>query len=386
MKRKMALAAALAASLALAGGSAIAEGLEFDFKGIALNWAVPGVSGLPVPTGADLQFGLPVADIAGQPLTLVARIKGGWEDGRILRNALTGDPCNEPGKFDGVYRYYMPNFQWALGATQGLIQKDKGNLVEAFAFYRGRYDVYQSSLGTGVFEDMGGINGTSFLAGAAYDSTASDSRRVKTGAFAEASFEYGPGALNTGAGGKALDFWRVDLKAKGFYPLMSEGQASNDGLNLFSLYLAGFGSVDYAGGKNVPIWVMQSFGGRDLRGSLGDCVRGYPSNSYDSAFKAVANGELRALLPALAGQAWLVPMAYAFCDLGYYGGFAGASSSWKDASGFIASTGAGINFNLLDFVNVGAYAGWKVPAGSNLYAVYTAEGNFFWNFQFLLHF
>jgi hypothetical protein len=37
-------------------------------------------------------------------------------------------------------------------------------------------------------------------------------------------------------------------------------------------------------------------------------------------------------------------------------------------------------------VNVGAYAGWKVPAGSNLYAVYTAVGNFFWNFQFLLHF
>lgn len=373
------------AVLALAAGGLFAEGLQFDFKGIVLNWAVPGVSGLPVPTGADLQFGLPVAAIGGHPLTLVARLRGGWEDGRILRDAATGDPRTEPSDFEGAYRYYMPNFQWALGATQGILQKEKGNLVEAFAFYRGRYDVYNSSLSSGVFADMQGISGTSFLLGLAYDSTSGDSRRVKDGLFAEASVEYGPAALNVARLSDAeLGFWRVDLKARGYQPLLSMGKASDERLNLFSAYLAGFASVDCSGGDE-PIWVMQSFGGRDLRGSLGDCVRGYPTDSYDTSFKAVANGELRAIGPAIAGQAWFVPMAYAFIDLGYYNGFAGATAS-AEAGGTIASAGAGLNLNVLDFVNLGAYAGWKFPAGSSLYEVYTEDESFFWSIQFLLHF
>jgi hypothetical protein len=376
MKRSLVLTLALVLAL----GSVAAEGLAFDIKGVALNWAI--VPGLPLPTGADLQFGLPVARIGEEPLAVVARLRGGYDDRRILRDPLSGDVVGEPGDFDGAYRFHSPNFQWALGATEGLLPREGGNLLEAFLFYRGRYDIDATSLSATAFLDMKGLSGTSFLGGLAYDSTAMDSRRVYTGLFAELSAEDGPAGLNASSG---TDFWRVTLKAKGFLPL-SMGQAGDEKLSLFSLYLAGFASADYAGGDHVPIWVMQTFGGRDLRDSLGDCVRGYPSRSYDSTLKLVANGEVRAIGPALFGQAWLVPMGYAFLDAGYYSGFANDTGVNAAAKGSILSAGLGFNINVVDFVNLGLYAGLKFPGGSPLYATYTTKDAFFWDFQFLLHF
>ena len=367
--------------LALAGAGLFSEGLDFGFNGVALNSAI--LSGLPLPTGADLQLGLPVAAFGDHPLTAILRLRGGYEDLRILRDPATGEPIAEPDGFDGDYRFYSPNFQWALGVSQGIIQKDDGNLVEAFAFYRGRYDIYDSGLAATAFADMQGMFGTSLLVGVAYDSVANDSRRVYSGTFAELSAEVGPAALNTDP---ATDFWRVTLKARTYMPILSNGQGKNPDLNAFSMYLAGFASVDYAGGDSVPIWVMQSFGGRSLRGSLGDCVRGYPSASYDSSLKVVANGEIRLLGPALFNQAWLVPMAYVFADAGYYSGFANDSGMSNDDYGTIMSAGAGLNFNVLDFVNLGAYCGFKFPDGSSLYSTYTTSEDFFWSIQFLLHF
>jgi hypothetical protein len=377
MRRGIAIVVAIA--LCLAGLSA--QGFDWSIKGLALNSAI--VSGLPLPTGADLQFGLPVARLGDHPLTAVLRLRGGYEDLRILRDPATGAPISEPSDFDKAYRFHAPNFQWALGATQGIVQEGDSNLVEAFAFYRGRFDIYDTSLAALAFSDMKGIFGTSFLVGAAYNSLSMDTRRVRSGLFAELSGEYGPAALNASSG---TDFERLTFKVEGYLPLLSKGQASNEKLNGLSVYLAGFSSLDLAGGDSVPIWVMQSFGGRDLRNSLGDCVRGYPTASYDSSLKAVANGELRVLGPALFKQAWLVPMLYLFADVGYYSGFAGDSTATASASGNIMSAGAGLNFDIFDFAYVGAYCGFKFPSGSNLYSTYTTEGDFFWNIQFLLHF
>jgi hypothetical protein len=377
MRRGIAILLVLA--LCLAGLSA--QGLEFGVNGIALNSAI--VSGLPIPTGADIQFGLPVARFGDLPLTAVLRLRGGYEDLRILRDPASGAPVSEPSSFDGDYRFHAPNFQWALGATQGIVRQEGRNLVEAFAFYRGRYDVYNTGLAAIAFNDMKGLFGTSFLLGAAYDSTVRDSRRVRSGLFAELSAEYGPAAINTSP---STDFFRTTLIVKGFKPLLSQGQAADPRLNSFSIYLAGFASVDWADGSNVPIWVNQSFGGRDIRNSLGDCVRGYPTASYDASLKAVANGEIRILGPALLKQAWLVPMFYAFADTGYYSGFAGDSTATSGASGSISSAGAGLNFDIFDFAYVGAYCGFKFPQGSALYSTYTSTDAFFWNIQFLLHF
>lgn len=377
MKRSIALLAVLV----LAVGTISAEGLKFDFKGV--RWNNTFIPVIPVPTGADVELGLKLADLAPGPLDATLDLGGGYEDLRLLRNPVSGDPMAIPASFDNAERYNSPNFQWALGLRQGLVKKDDGNLVEAFLQYRGRRDWYNTTRSGSAFSDLTGILGTSFLAGVAYDSVERDSHRVYSGAYAEASGEIGPAALNTVVGGE--DFWRLDAKAKGFLPLLAMGQASDEKLNLFSVYLAGYASVDYAAGSSVPIYVEESFGGRELRDSLGSCVRGYPGMSYDSAFKAVANAEVRAVGPALFGQAWFVPVAYAFFDAGCYDGMPN-SQNHATASGAIASVGGGLAVNLFDFAYLGVVLGSKIPGSDGLYSIYADTDPFFWAVKFALHF
>ena len=146
----------------------------------------------------------------------------------------------------------------------------------------------------------------------------------------------------------------------------------------------GFLGLDYADGDNVPLWVTQSLGGRDLAGSLGSRVRGYPGDSYDSSFKIVGNIEARLLGPACFGQDWLIPALYAFFDAGYYAGFANCAVANSDA-GLIMSTGGGFNVSVLDFIYVGVCAGIKLHSGSDLYDTYLPDGkDFFWDDQDLL--
>lgn len=362
--------------IALIAAGALAEGPELSVEGVVFNFAILPI---PLPTGADLQLGLPLASPGGLPLTAVLRVRGGYEDLRLLRDEATGDPIAAPEDL-GLYYFMSPNFQWAAGLVQAIIPAEKGNLLEAFLFYRGRLDVYNPDLATSVFTDAQGILGTSILGGIGYDAVAKDSRRVRAGIGAEASAEWGPRALNSGT-----DFWRLNAQGEFYLPLLSKGRPENEGLNLFSIYLAGYLSADYAGGAEPPIWVMQSFGGRDLKESLGSRIRGFPSMSYDSSFKLVANGEIRILGPALFGQAWCIPSAYIFCDTGYYEGLAQAATK-ADARGTLSSAGLGFNLDVFDFAYIGLYGGLKFPGSDSLYATYGETQQFFWKVGFLLHF
>jgi len=371
---------ALLSLMALVSTGLVAEGLDFSFKGVAFNFALLPI---PVPTGADVQFGLPLASPGGLPLKAVLRIRGGFEDLRLLRDVFTGDPDYAPTSIADENYYMSPNFQWAAGLLQAIVPGEKENTLEAFLFYRGRFDYFLNNPSEAIFTDSRGIFGTSFLGGVGYNGVSGDSRRVKRGIGAEASAEFGPMALNTGT-----DFWRLNAKGEFYYPLVSMGKPGNEKLNLFSIYLAGFLSADYAGGTEVPIWVMQSFGGRDLRDSLGSCVRGFPTMSYDSSLKLVANGEIRILGPALFGQAWCIPSAYIFCDTGYFSGFA-QSADYSKAKGTITSAGAGFNLDIFDFAYIGLYGGLKFPGSGdslNLYNIYGETDQFFWKIGFLLHF
>lgn len=386
MKRRFLLALA---AISLAGGLLSAQGVNFTFNAVRWNNTFLPI---PVPTGADVEFSLPVAQLSPGPLAVDFRVAGGYEDWRILRDPVTGDPVAAPSSVFGSsngYRYQAPNAQWAAGLVQGLLPKDKGNLLEAFLFYRGRFDSYETSLSGSAFSDLHGVFGTSVLAGLGYDSVVRDSRRVKDGLSSELSGEWGPGALNANSV-SATDFYRLNFKVAAFKPLLSHGQVADERLNLLSVYLAGFASCDYAGGSeggaNVPIWVLQSFGGRDLRDSLGSCVRGYPSMSYDAALKTVANGEIRVVGPALFRQEWLVPVAYAFCDAGYYAGLPGASTK-SDASGVIMSSGGGFALNLVDFAYLGVVAGYLFPGQDALFGTYVpSKDRSFWAIKFALHF
>ncbi len=324
-----------------------------------------------IPSGADLSLtysGLALSPRADTLLYLLAG--GGYESGSLLRDPATGDPWSSSAEGN---TYDAPDFQWALAFIQGLSRRDDGdNLLEAFAYYRGRYDGYENELADGVFADVRGIFDNSLMGGVSYDSRVIGVHRFKQGTYAEATAEWGPGFVNEGT-----DFWRVSGQLRGFLPVYD---IPADGGNAFNAYLAGFAGVDFAGGASVPIFVSQSFGGRELRGSLGDCVRGYGWNKFDTLFKSVANAELRLLGPAL-GLDFVVPLLYAFVDAGWYSGFA-ESANYASESGFLASSGAGAAIDVADAIQLGAYAGFRMVEDR----LYYPEDAFFWGVMLFSHF
>ncbi len=320
-----------------------------------------------IPTGADFTLSYAGLDFGlGGDTLLFFKAGGGYQDKLIMRDAL-GQP------FYSEDKYNSPNFQWEAALLQGLaLRGDGDNLVELFGFYRGRFDLYQNDAPIALFEDAEGLFGSSFMAGISYDSVVTNRHKAKNGFYAELAGEWGPGFLNARS-----DFWRLSAQARSFLTLVD---LPREGGNLFNMYGALFGGVDYAGGQSVPIYVNQSFGGRNLRDSLGESVRGYERNSYDSALKAVANAELRLVGPALGIEA-IVPVLYAFADGGYYRGFTEAAS-YGDEAGFLASAGGGLAFDLFGFAQLGAFAGLKLIEDE----LYARPDGFFWSISIFLHF
>jgi len=345
--------------------------LKFGLEGVRF------LNGI-IPSGADVSLtytGIELLDAADTKLYLKAG--GGYENASLVRDPLTGDPWNSEISLDG-YEFNTPNFQWELAFIQGLSRRDDGaNLLEAFAFYRGRFDIYPNeTLSDAVFSDIEGLFGTSIMGGVSYDSVAKSRHMSKEGVYAEATAEWGPGFINT-----KTDFWRVSAQALGFLPVFD---IPTDGGNLFNIYLAGFTGIDYAAGESVPIYVNQSFGGRDLRDSVGNCVRGYGWNKYDTSFKSVINAEVRLVGPSIVLNA-IVPYLYGFVDAGYYAGFAD-SDNYSDTSGFLASTGGGIALDLVGFAQAGLVAGIRlIDDSANVNYEYNAD-SFFWGIKFSLHF
>jgi len=370
-------------ALVLSTAGLFAGDFEFLFHGVRFNFAL--LSPVPLPTGADVEFRYAIGRGDLGPTALCLRAAGGYEDKRIVRDPLSGNPIAAPTVMDNAYRYHSPNAQWDFGLLQSLVPGANGNLAEAFLLYRGRFDNYVTNLPSSHFSDMNGLLGSSVIGGIAYKGVATLPRRYKEGVAGEISFEWGPAALNRGVA--PTDFYRFDIKGQGYLPIYTAG---DDDLNLFSLYACAFGSVDYAAGAQIPIYVMQSFGGRELRTSLGGSVRGYPSKTYDAALKAVANFDIRAVGPALFEQAWFVPIVYGFYDAGYYSGLPLASAAYKDASGIIMSTGVGIAVDVLDFAFIGARAGILIPGSDGLFPIYLANvasgKTSFFSVEFLLHY
>ena len=368
MIRKYYLAIAVAAIVSVAPAFSDDGDLAPGFEGVRM------LNGF-IPTGIDLSLtytGIRLSDIGQTKLFLKAG--GGYEDTNLLRDPLTGDPSYAIADGGTGSDFNKLNFQWELAFIQGFSQRDDGeNLLEAFAFYRGRFDSYENdTLSEDVFSDMRGLFGTSVMGGVSYDTRVLSRHRSKDGLYAEASAEWGPGFLNA-----KTDFWRVSGQLRGFLPVFD---IPTDGGNLFNVYIAGFAGADYAGGTSVPIYVNQSFGGRDLRDSEGNCVRGYGSNAYDSSFKSVANAEVRLVGPAIVIDS-IVPYLYGFLDAGYYAGFAD-SSNYADATGILASAGGGIAFDIVGIAQLGVNAGFRLLDD----ALYGAAENFFWGIKVFLHF
>ncbi|MBN1241488.1 MAG: hypothetical protein JXA15_02130 [Spirochaetales bacterium] len=348
-----------------------AQELGFSFIGPRLNFTF----GFPIPSGADVELSLPVAPTARGPVAAVLALGAGFEDQYFLRDALTGAPVAPADELV----YQAANAQWDLGLRVPLLGGQDPRLLEAFAAWRGRYDHRFNDFSTTVFEDARGLFGNALLVGLAYSGSGADSRRVKSGLDAEWSLEWSPAGFSN----VEADHLRLNAQARYFMPLFSTGR---DDLNLFSAYLASFASVDWAAGTDIPLHVLQSFGGRGLRSGLGGSVRGYASKSYDAATKAVANLELRLLGPAMFELPWFMPLVYGFYDAGFYHGLP-ESAGQEDADGFIASAGGGFALDLFDFAYAGISAGVLLPGGDALFPVYVPDGEtFFFSVEFLLHF
>ena len=332
-----------------------------------------------IPTGIDVTLGCRIAPwFEGVETILQATIGGGYQGFGTFRdtdytpNFVETDTADPNGNLE----FNSPNIQWQGGIRQGIAWNpaEDRNLVEAFLFYRGRYDRYlngrhywgSSDSEIAAIEasheawqsgypgsDADGIFGNSLFAGLSYDTLHFD-RRTKAyeGTYAEASFEispYFPAVLG------ASDFWRVNLSTKTFWTLYEARPEAAK--NVFTIYAGSYFSIDYAdASRQMPLYVMQSFGGTELRKGLADSVRGFEKYSWDTQLKIVHNLDLRFTLPVLCSFRGrdLLPGLVVYFDLGY------GTSYWGEPGntpgGFIGSTGVGLFVDLLDLVYTHVYA------------------------------
>lgn len=337
--------------------------IDFQVEGLRVFWF-----GF-VPTGLDVSITWELAPLLeGRESLLFLKFGGGYEEGILYRYADGTPITSTAGIQEERLLRRRPNGQLELGPIQGLRWSEalNRNLLESFLLYRGRYayyyDAYQVTpylFQSSEFTDSAGLFGNSLLAGLSYDSSVRNGHRVPRGIYAEGSAEWGPRWLGNSLYGTS-DFYRFNLQARGYLPVFD--LAPDRRLNLLAAYLGAMAAVDYSGGAEVPIYVMQSFGGRELRDGLAGSVRGFEARAYDTQFKGVINLEARLNGPAWGHPAFM-PIAFLFLDAGAYaGGYSNLpeGSSFAREAGFLASLGTGAAIDVFGLARISATLGFPL--------------------------
>lgn len=226
--RKNALAwMILAAGLALAGApksDADGAGTPADAQGL---WTFDPILRL---IGADLGVGyrgLPL--IPGDQTTLWVYGGGGYEGEHTYRdqNGALLSP-GQIGSAAGPLANADPTFNrleaaWRLGIEQGFAwnPRTSTSLLEAFFFYRGRYDVNQYAAG-GLMSMVAAPDRDSsllntFQLGFGYDDLLTSRHRTRDGTSAELTAEWGPPWLFNTIQGQS-DFLRFNGTFTWFFP------------------------------------------------------------------------------------------------------------------------------------------------------------------------
>lgn len=252
--------------------------------------------------------------------------------------------------------YSRFDLQWQAGVQQGIAPRSdtSDDLAVVFFSYKGRYKLPTEDGSLYFASGLPGTGGSllgSVHAGLAYsDVRDSDSTATRRGTRAEFVLQWGPPFLHNTVLGSA-DFTRMSLSARSYWPLFESAGTGN--LNRFSLYWASFAAVDWATGPDVPMAVRSSFGTRSERPGTGGSVRGYESGRYDATFKAVANTELRANLPAIPiGPVTVVPGVLAYTDAGFYLDTDDFSPEADEHRGTLLSSGLGLYVDLRGIAEV----------------------------------
>ena len=298
---------------------------------------------------------------------------GGYERKHYYRDS-TGNFLS-PGEIgsNGSLPNADPSFNrvegaWRLGVEQGFAwnQRTFTNLIEAFLFYRGRYDQNLTANGAlltspplSVLPDRDSSFLNTLQLGVGYDDMLKDMHHVRNGTSAELSTEWGP----------PDGFVRFNGTFTWFVPLYDAAPDAHR--NLLSVYFGEYFSVDYAAGLNgnrVPLSVRQTFGGRNQDTGLGDQVRGVDKGGYDANLKGVNNLEVRMNLLSIPMPDFVagivpevIPGILAYFDCGFYDqvGEPGISSP---ASGLVAATGAGVYVEVPRFGSVLAYVEYRLDS------------------------
>ncbi|SLM18259.1 exported hypothetical protein [uncultured spirochete] len=354
-------------------------GISFSLNSIKTNSDI--IAGLPLPAGADLALEIPL----GSMTSLTLRGAAGYESRMILRDTTTSVPIAEPATIDGTNRFYWTKALAEIGLRQYLIRDDDA-AAWLFGLVRGRYESNATSFPTTLFTDAQNIESVSGTAGIAFDSSRWREINRKTGTYAELSVEYSPQFASFTS--TPTNYGRANLTAEAFIPLSAECNTLRNP-SLIAPYLVLYGAGDYAAGSAIPQEVLTSFGGLVGTEGIGDMVRGAQSWGYESPAKAYASAELRVAGPSLFKNLVVYPVGYIFADAAGYAGLYGSpnGSSLADNSGVFASTGAGVSLSVLNFLWLGAYAGWRWPIHDPLAPIYySSPQGFFWNFTFVAHY
>ncbi len=371
--------------LILAFFAALAVGADerspFVFDALLTDWGADvgvGYRGAPLFAGVDTILWV----WGGGSLESMSYYR--TPDGSLITGAAPSgvDPSRDP-------FYWRASGRWQVGLVQGLARDPRtgDDLIEVFAYYRGRLDANlrdPAVPGQLVFlsgrPDSSGLILHALLAGLRWSDALPDRvHKTMDGVSAELSVEWGPPLpVNTLIG--YSDYTRLNATARWFLPLLTTSGES--GGNLFSLYLCDFLSLDWAFGASVPLIVRQTFGGLDPRTGLGGALRGVDEGAFDTDLKGVNNLELRATFPPL-GFPDLVPGALLYWDAGAYGQ-AGEPVAFP-AYGVLSAVGAGVFLDFFDLTSLTLYIQWRLTGvnanGSALTPPWTFAA-FMFDFQF----
>ena len=329
--------------------------------------------------GADLGVGYRgLSLLPGTQTTFWAYAGGGYEGEHYYRDG--SGALLAPGSISssGQPAFNRIEGAWRLGMEQGLAwnPRTSTNLLEVFFFYRGRYDLNQAS-GTllaaalpSVLPDRDGSILNTLQLGAAYDNLLTNGHKVRDGVSAETTVEWGPSFFFNTIQGDS-DFIRLNGTIRWFFPLYDADPARL--LNLISVYLGEYLTIDYAVGLNgtrVPLYVRQTFGGRTQNTALGSQVRGVDKGAYDTNLKAVNNLEVRVNLPAVPMPGFLAPLVsdvvpgiIAYFDYGYYDQV-GEPGIVSPPHGSVVSTGAGTFLEIPGIGSVLVYFEYRLDAAN----------------------
>ncbi len=354
--------------------------IAFSLNSIKTNSDI--VAGLPLPTGADLALEFP---LGSSSLSFTLRVAAGYESRMILRNAATELPLAAPSAIDGTNRFYWTNALAEIGLRQYMLRDGEG-AGWFFGLVRGKYASNATNFPTTLFADAQKALSISALVGIAFDSKQWREINRRTGTHAELSLEYSPQFASFT--GTPTNYGRANLTAETFIPLSPESRTLQNPSSI-APYLVLYGAGDYAVGSNIPHEVLTTFGGLVGTKGIGDMVRGAQPWGYESPAKAYLSAELRVAGPSLFNKFVVYPVGYVFADAAGYAGLYGSprGPNLADNSGVFASTGAGVSFSVVNFLWLGAYAGWRWPIFDPLASVYYAtQQGFFWGFTFTAHY